>query len=63
MGYCDIGEEMAVKDDFVLHFWELNNLVIYGELSVEDFAELLNLGIYFTVEEEISNAIPQGGII
>lgn len=54
---------MAVKNDFILHFWKLNNLVIYGELSIEDFAELLNLGIYFAVEEEISNAIPQGGII
>ncbi len=55
MGYCNIGEEMAVKDDFVFHFWELNNLVIYGELSTEDFTELLNLGIYFAVEEELFN--------
>lgn len=46
---------MAVKDDFVFHFWELNNLVIYGELSIEDFTELLNLGIYFTVQEELFN--------
>ena len=55
MGYRHIGEEMAVKDDFVFHFWKLNNLVTYGELSVEDFTELLNLGIYFTIEEEINN--------
>lgn len=50
-----IGEEMAVKDDFVFHFWELNNLVVYNELSIEDFTELLNLGIYFAIEEELFN--------
>lgn len=46
---------MAVKDDFVFHFWELNNLVVYNELSIEDFTELLNLGIYFAIEEELFN--------